>query len=233
MTAVVFIRRADAIVAASDGSVCDPDGRVVGFRSKLQAVPEWSMIMSARGHDAMLDSIRGQTRDAETFDRFIEIIPTALRKIVDHYREIVPNFHGTLVFAGLSESKGEFEGYRCSSSPLEYVDGETPEPYTMSPLPICYLAPVISDKLLGPFGLLAADNEEELAMRMICAARADQHKYSNGTGYGVGGFVQLMVATREKIETRIVHRWPDLIGEKIDPSRGEAMPAFLVPKAAA
>jgi hypothetical protein len=36
-------------------------------------------------------------------------------------------------------------------------------------------------------------------------------------GAMVGGFVQLTTVTRDEISTRVIHRWPDRVGEPISP----------------
>ncbi|PXW59822.1 hypothetical protein [Methylobacterium sp. B4] len=43
----------------------------------------------------------------------------------------------------------------------------------------------------------------------------------------VGGFLQLTTLYREAAFTRIVHRWPDPLGEPIDPKRGDLLPAWI------
>jgi hypothetical protein len=42
-------------------------------------------------------------------------------------------------------------------------------------------------------------------------------RYPIGSVMGIGGHVVLTSVNRDRIETRVVHRWPDVVGEVIAP----------------
>jgi hypothetical protein len=93
----------------------------------------------------------------------------------------------------------------------------------------------------GPFDIDSPDN---FVMRAVLACRFDKgHGIGDEEGahfYGVGGFVQLTRLVRHQsitsdapqipdqivMDTQITHRWPDVIGELIDPMSGH-LPAWI------
>jgi len=237
MTALVFIRRDDGLIVASDGAIGAQDGSgvVLGLRSKVLLIPEWSMIIGFRGHVAVKFEIHRDMHPLRSFDEFVDGISYELKAVVERLVDAgVADAHGTLFFGGWSDRAQAFESYRVGSREREIHGGEQQEatirPYTLTPLAICHAAPTVPSALYQRFGIVfdckTDVDEQNLALRLVCAARADDTS-EDGKAYPIGGFLQLTVATRDFVQTSIVHRWPDVIGEPIDHSRGEAMPAFL------
>ena len=60
-----------------------------------------------------------------------------------------------------------------------------------------------------------ADAPEAWALRLMEAQRACPFEFENGRRIiAVGGFCQITTLTRDGVNTRIMQRWPDVIGEK-------------------
>ena len=108
-------------------------------------------------------------------------------------------------------------------------------PLTLYPIEGILSSPMPSPELREQFGLdfgnLAGHDEISIAVRLLCAARfssaPDETAISAAFNFNIGSFVQLTILRRDSIQSQIVHRWPDVVGEKIDPMRGEAIPGFL------
>ena len=95
------------------------------------------------------------------------------------------------------------------------------------------MAPMFQSRTSGPRRKAARDrighrflaakiHESKRHAKVRVVGAMDNGQGKNGvTGHGVGGFLQVTAITREAIETRIIHRRPDKIGELVDPSRGE------------
>ena len=238
MTAHAFLTAKRHLIVASDGAICNLSGEILAIRSKVALVPEWSAVIAFRGYEVIAESLLYVTRHVGTFDEFVDEVGPALRTVIDHAQDSsddMSDAHGSVLFGGWSESRQIFESYRVGSREREVLDGDASsftEPFTVSSLREAYAAPGPRQDLYAQFGIGApcdtVEEEKKYAARIICAARAGQ---SPDDPYAIGGFVQVTFATRDAIETRIVHRWPDLIGERVDPSRGEAMPKSLAPNA--
>ena len=71
---------------------------------------------------------------------------------------------------------------------------------------------------------------DEAAIRIICAARREPIPIGRDEAHGtcqVGGFVQLAHVDRGTAWTSIVHRWPDVVGVRLDPLAGSLLPDAL------
>jgi hypothetical protein len=240
MTALVFIRRDDGLIVASDGAIGaqDGSGTVLGLRSKVLLIPEWSTIIGFRGHVAVKYEIHRDMHPIRSFDEFVDGIALELEVVIARLSVAgVVDPHGTLFFGGWSDRAQAFESYRVGSREREIHGGKQEEeiiaPYTLTPLAICHAAPAVPSSLYQKFGIdfdcKTAADEQNLALRLVCAARADDSS-EDSKSYPIGGFLQLSVAARDFVQTATVHRWPDVIGARVDLTLGEAMPAFLEKK---
>jgi hypothetical protein len=239
VTALAFITAPNYLIVASDGALSDPTGKVVAIGSKSDIIERWSAVLAFRGHQIVQDDLLREARALASFDDFVERVPGILRAAIDRAEHgIGESASGTLFFGGWSESRKAFESYRVGSTARQVRDGETEfttEPFAATRLPDAFAAPGPSPELYARFGLdlpcNTIEDEKNYAARLICAARAAPPSEGE-ICFAIGGFLKVTHATRSGVAEETVHHWPDPIGEHVDPSRGEAMPAFLEPRAA-
>ncbi len=241
MTALAIIRSDRAVVIASDGACHDPNsGLLTACGSKVAFLPECSCIIGQRGAFGVGDVMRYRLAACRDFDDVLLQAPAQLEAVFDEHEELTQfTPHATLFIGGWSVERTRFETYRISTREKRTGDKAAgPEqvvaPYTLEPLPEGYSAPMPAqqqlDQLQINWDLESLQEDCFLALKLICAARISPPTDDDELGiyYSVGGFLQLTVLTRDRITSEIVHRWPDPLGEKIDPSRGELCPAFLM-----
>lgn len=234
MTALAILRADIGIVIASDGASYDDDGRLRMVKQKVDLHPHISCAIASRGSALapwfVSDDLfwRGQS---PTFDDLVTAMPDLARGarqfVAERGSPTTQNF--SLYLCGWSDARERFETYAVRSR-----DTEQAPACTLIPLPAVYLAPEPYHDVAAAFGMqlpppdLRAAGWEDLAeygTRSICAAR-----FCEGSATGenphccVGGFVQVTSLARELVLSRIVHRWPDPIGELLDARRGDPSP---------
>lgn len=89
------------------------------------------------------------------------------------------------------------------------------------------------EDVLRKFGVIdgpEGSSDIDALRRMICAARADSGRETEQyPHFNAGGFIQLATVQRGIVLSAINHRWPeDVIGEPLDPTRGQPMPDDLM-----
>lgn len=135
-------------------------------------------------------------------DTLLKMLPEAVEDAVAYYGRIRSRtLESSLCLCG--------DGHRTPSGVAARFGFELPEVASESETPIDATAYVT---------------------RAVCAARSERTPPELNQGrslYSVGGFVQLTVMRLDKIETSIIHRWPDKIGQLIDGAAGEPVPGFL------
>lgn len=235
MTALAILPLDDGIVIAADGALYDPgNGNLVGLTSKIVLVPEWNCIIAQRGVSLFLNAVRYQLAalGVASFD-------DATSQIVTAAKEVHGQFFGdedgywSLFLAGRSDERAKFEVWSLRSAAFEYRDengvSKTVAPFTLHPLTGFYCAPNPSAESLAKFGISGTpefpgnvEQAESFVAKIVAAARTTPD--TNGF-FNVGGFLQTAMLFRDNIVSSIVHRWPDKIGGKIDPS-GDIPPTF-------
>lgn len=235
MTAVAILRTADGIVVASDGIAYEAEtGNVAGFTSKVILAPEWSAVIAYRGAGGFGQMLRSRLGvEVMNFDTMLAQLPSVALPLWLEYRfSYQEDCHFSLLIGGWSDARQRYETYVLRSERVTFDDG-VQEPFTLTPLPSAYLAPTPTTALMRDFGVLEAVARDPIAgaVRAVCAARRLENAPGEAARFAVGGFVQLTVLTRDAVESRVVHRWPDPIGEPIDPTRGDALPAWVLERA--
>jgi hypothetical protein len=226
VTAINVIQRPHAVHMLTDGAAYLPDGTLGLATQKVVAVAHLSAAFSARGPRLFMPLVGEHIAGAfKSFDEMVEGIIEVVRAAS---RDYLPLFdlcaHGPtfqMVIAGWSTARRKPETYVLTDN------GEKLG---------------IPSWKLQPFGALLVMpwdedtaarirlTKEEMAgrldpvrdgLRILEAqrfAKAIQGRETEAA-HGVGGFAQLTTITAENITTRILKRWPDLVGEKLDPER--------------
>jgi hypothetical protein len=237
MTAIALITSDDGIVVASDGAIVGPNDILIAHGSKVVLAPEWSCVLANRGVVGFASALKSHIGAAPDFDAVLECTRDEVRLVYEEFKNISPeNHHATVYLAGWSERRKAYETYRVSTREHRVVDRAAGEDrilpaFTLDPLPTAFAAPGPSDDHVKQFSIPCESKslEEDAiwAMKIICAARQSGSDDSGPRVWHIGSFLQLTVIKRLSIVSNVVHCWPDPMGEKIDPRRGELMPAFL------
>lgn len=245
MSAVALAIGDDAIVVAADGVSYDlDDGQILGFASKVIPMPERNAVIAWTGMGMIGQALVWEFgQDVTDFDSLVENLPEAAKAA--HMKLCIGmgrrNFDAdenkiSILLAGYSVSRGKFEGYRLvnySKVTRDHEGNETGKlvPWTMNPISYVWASHSPPAEVAKRFGLIDAGDLTELCARYVCANRALSGPVLDEDGdidcyYGVGGFLQMVVLKRDHVQSWIAHRWPDEIGERVNPDAGEPMPVF-------
>jgi len=251
MSAIAVAVMEDGILVASDG-VCYTyeTGAVSGFVSKVSLLPEYNCFIGATGAGAFMNALLWEmNQEFGSFDDIVAdfdaLCATVHRKLFTDYSgvwETGPMTEVSCVIGGWSDARQAFEAYRIVSYDKESVslsDGSSIRltPFEKQLLPASIWCSTSPRNAMKEFGLDPAppnDSTMDILSRLICACRADSGMVKDETGGGddrfhmVGGFLQITVLQRDRIESVIAHRWEeDRLGYPIDPSGPGRFPAWL------
>jgi hypothetical protein len=225
MTAINVIQRPHAIHMLTDAASYMPDGTLGMVGQKAHPVAHLSAVFSSRGPQLFMPLMSEAVFSAfssfdEMIDGLVERVRTAVSAIAPTLALCAhgPNFD--LVIAGWSTARRRPETYVLT----DHANYGFPA-WTLKPFGALLITPWTAD-LDGRLKLTRAELAGKLdpvkdGLRILEAQRFVKEIQRNETepAYGVGGFAQLTTVTAENITTRILKRWPDPIGEKLDPTR--------------
>lgn len=210
MSAVNIFPTGEALHIFTDGALCEPaDGRLKCVTSKLHLVPRLSAVVAVRGSETAM-RIVGRLADlAETFDLLV-------RGLGDRLRD---SWHHISLF-GLGEIVGPAEvfvaGFNEAGEPDIWMASTSgSEPFASRP--VGFIVSPIPPPPFDPFDIESFDPVGDgvalmQSQRQIVTTAEEPFAAGCGT---VGGYVQHTVVTPDAITTRVAHRWPDRIGERI------------------
>lgn len=245
MTAIAIVRGAEGLAFATDGLAIDVTGRAAAVVSKAALFPEWSCVFANRGSAMATARMQNALQRLAYsgacriggFDDVLALLPElsgALHAEILREGAVYPNF--SFMIGGYSAERDRCESYSLRSQEFAYHDGVqdlVQAPYTLAELPAMHFAPTPTRESAIAAGMRPPDQPLEdgvhMAVRAICAARLDQGATTDDPAemHHVGGFVQLTTLFRDRLTSEIVHRWPDPLGEMVDPRRGDLLPGWL------
>lgn len=245
MSALICLRGTDGVVLVSDGICYAEDGMIMGTRvSKVMPFNEWNCVVGAVGAGPVLHAFRDRLQHRpEGFD---DVKRVAVDYLQDVHRDLErQNYyhpvHFTVLLTGISEETGEFESLAVSSreKPAAGDNGlvVVRPAWELTPLPWLWSSAATLSEPCKQFGIDFESREAfggcanaiDLGVRLVCALRStsgpiDPELSDDPGHFAVGGFIQTTLFTRDRIEQRIVHRWPDEWGKYLDPAAGDAKP---------
>jgi hypothetical protein len=224
MTALNTVQHADAMHVLTDGARYDIDGRFVGFSPKVWSLPHINAVVSSRGPRIFLPAIVEMLGCVGTsFDDLKEKIVPFLRKswdtLLDHadFHDFGPD--ADVVVAGLSETRGpeaylitSHENYGRPSWLITDMEGLSIAPGNEE-----IHAEVL--KLFPPGTQASEIDPVRDGIRLMEIQRNAIVPVAGAAGRElrtVGGFIQLTSVTADGISSRIIHRWNDRVGERLD-----------------
>lgn len=244
MSAVAMIVQPENyVLIAGDGAASHPtDGTLAGQASKILLLPELNAAMGVTGIHGIAQVMHWHMPLVVTdFDELLEVLPDLFRHSLETVKGIFNNVGKCAVaVGGWSDRHQRYEGWRVTNyekSRRNLATGEeTPIPaFTMDKVPDggAWSSAGPGADIQRKFGTLdgpESDTDVELIQRMICAARADSGiAVGDYPHFNAGVFLQLACVQRNQVQSWITHRWPeDVVGESIDPTRGQPMPDHLM-----
>jgi hypothetical protein len=223
MSAVIIqAEPAGGVVMLTDGAEFDPrTGEVIGIAGKAAMLADVPCVLTCLGNSNLAPMI--VHFHAGRWSSFDVMKSRIVDDVADTQRRITEGLDGwpvsgQLFFGGWSEGSGEFEAWRVAC----YADRENDsEPRLIAGQ---LFQPAPPDAALTAAGLMV-DGELKISdiddlVSVMGVMRLQLHApYGIDVEpfHAVGGFVQVTALTGDGITSRIVKRWPDIIGQKINP----------------
>lgn len=242
MTALALYVGKDGIAFASDGVFYDYDaGTVAGYGSKVQLYPERNALIAGAGMGGFVAALNWEIdQSSASFDELAADFPEICWRVhfqVSGGKQKDPKNDICVVLAGYSVERERYEAYRLVSYPKTSItneDGSTEivKPWRLHRIENGWSSVAIPDDIRCQFGLDRHDHQPmDWAVRVVCAARASSRLIVEDDGstrhFLAGGFCQVSLLSQNMIQSFITHRWPDPIGEPIDPASGAPLPSYL------
>jgi hypothetical protein len=221
MTAINIIQQISAVHVITDGAVCNPDdGKLALEVAKVWPLPHLNAVIAVRGSYLAAPAILLRIgAKALSFDDLKKQISSGLNDECDRAELLAACGSFDLVVAGWSDSVGPHSYFMCNHllhggiEPWRVVDLNG-----VSLLPLSPAMRTEFDDAFPPGTNPHALDPIRDGLRMLEIQR--RHLAPNADGSAnyrtIGRFAQLTTITRAAIETRIIHRWPDVPGRAIE-----------------
>lgn len=217
MSALNAFVTADAVHLFTDGAVyLTGDSTVVGWMTKVFNLPAFDAVVGFVGtpQSALLSVAAAADVRATDFDGFMDVFGGKLKTAAAQARRGGQPFMESceLVVAGWSKSKDELQAHAIAG----FSDNGRPA-FEMRPV-TKFLRPY-GGSLVGVAFDPACPSESGLAImeEQRCSKWKPHGAWTDI--HAVGGFCQHTILTRDEVTTRVIRRWPDVVGEKIDLAR--------------
>ena len=237
MTAINIVIKSDSIVIMTDGVWYDSKGVVASIAPKVHLLPHIGAVVGVRGGGSQLANNfiefihKGKTAPSN-FDELVVLAGMAIKHIhsmmVAHGLFFDDSPDMDFVLCGWSLSKRTFESYVIPTAHRDGFDEAGVKPFIANRLPEIAIVPVPGAAEYSAAGWTEPEDTHSFdpmvhgiqlmeAQRLVVGPMDNGAGKTGAMGSGVGGFLQLTTITRDEIASRIIHRWPDKIGERIDP----------------
>lgn len=233
MTAINALVLSDRVVLATDTSLYDHTGRVIGFGSKVVALPHLRMAIACRGPYAWVGVAASEIgADFESFDDFTQDGGEYLRDLYDENFSIFANGESEfdMCIVGWKERSNKPAAYVVSS--MDHEDGERglkgSGAFTLARRSFICAPSLRHDPAADLKGREGPQDEEWAADYLVSLMERQRlQKWPLGSGaeekgYIVGGAATATVITAGGVSQKIVRRWPDRVDSWICPEGAEA-----------
>lgn len=216
MTGFMIKPGRDRVEIATDGAVYDGDGVLLDTKYKVRLADGIPLAVVGSGTvahiDMVADAILAAAAATGSVDATIELLAVSLQEIAADATFDSPV---RIVIAAISESHGPscwlFDTYDADGPAFELR--EAPFGIGQGELPP-------AEELLAR-GIETADSLEKHAAwffeYMRGRRRVSPVSPEKGPIYNIGGHVDFTVLRADGVETRRLHTWPDVVGQKIEP----------------
>jgi hypothetical protein len=194
MTAFICELGAERINLLTDGAMYTPDGVLAAVVVKAVELPQRNAAFVVRGLNLISFELAKFFPRLSGFDNLIAVAADTLPKVREWALEGTTDWE--VLIAGFSEAGPEMHFYKSSfNDGLRRMDGD----FLIAGPQVLEGAPVNFD--VYQHGIPALE-----AMRLV----------DDENGYRIGGLIAHTAITRDSVSTQIIHRWPDVIGERIE-----------------
>lgn len=204
----------DRVELLTDAALFREDGRVKAIRSKVWRSRSVPMAITGRGNYSLTRMMAAGLQIDAFFLRSFDKAVAGFERHFSRVKASVP--HAEIVIIGISEERGPVV-LGMQTTPL----GGLPAMKIFDLRGFAHGGPDTGiNRLLFRLGL------EEFGLSAIEEARrtssSDISRPDAIEMYGVGGFAELTIVGPKGIESRVLRRWPDVVGSKIEPPRRRA-----------
>jgi len=224
VTATNVLIQRNAAYLYADAAYYNADGAIQHITSKIVVLPHLSCAIAFRGaavFKSLVTDVIGSS--ATSYDGLRSKIGPLLRDCAVIYKDNLERCETgneiEVLVAGISESDGP-SAYLVNSAGRYGA-----EPWAVQPVEGFTWLPNTPELVARAKGLLPldADDVDPIAHgRMIMEMQRETpvlHEFSGVEMTTVGGFIELVAVTRDQIVTRIIHGWPDEVGERVGRGR--------------
>ncbi|WP_165219547.1 hypothetical protein [Affinirhizobium pseudoryzae] len=222
MTAFMLAPYADRVEILSDGAKYTADGIYLGSTYKVALSDDVPLAVVGSGVvseiSALADTIMAAAETTKSVDETIALLRKALKKIARK-----PNLDTGMRMAigAISERSGPV----CFVFSTFVDPASSVPPFALQEMPRAFAqgaAPTGED--MAGYGHLSISEglEADAAFLFNCMRRqplANPAAPGKESGHTIGGHLDFTVVRAESYETRQLLTWPDVVGEKIDPTR--------------
>ncbi len=239
MSAINVLRTKDVVHIITDAAAYDEDGVLQAIKPKCYAMPHMPAALATRGPSRATDIIAmclgALFRD---FDELVLGIEYQLPLIVEQTDELRSEYAPRieLILVGWSAERGRPETYfmQTESNPWQPEHGETlagelqnPEPFKLQQQPECLISPNVDPEDMVEANKSLSRNVngiDELdpaidGLRLLEVQRQQRRALVPGgaEAHWIGGFGLLTSVRCDRVEQRVIGRWPDEVGQPILP----------------
>lgn len=233
MSGMVMHRRDDGVVLLSDGGLYAgrEDFTLTGFASKPILLPHLPAVMCIAGAAGLPLILQYCHADQwEDFDSMVLRLRgdvVASINTLFRFEPMRTSVHAIVYLGGYSATRGRWETYDLlvASDSDELEDGVG----SLTPAQAIVAIPGPSDEALAKHGFADPDvANAPYALVQLMRAMRDTPQAMGGVGDAfddcdqgstIGGFIEQVYLCDKGITTSIVWRWPDEVGQMVDPSQ--------------
>jgi hypothetical protein len=237
MTAINVVRQANAVHVLTDGIVCDAEGVISEIGPNIFMLPNLPAALAIRGPSQFMPFlVHRLSRECQSFDELLKnVVPAALDVHISipmtlGYGDVRPNFD--LVIAGWSNERGRPESFVMTNQEAREQVGLATAAWQLMHLPDVSIAPSVGVAQIESVGWRVPESAEAFqpsidGVKLVRAQRLSKGlrpAVPNRDIDSVGGFVQLTTVHAHGINSTILHRWPDRVGQRIIQTQTDADP---------
>jgi hypothetical protein len=207
MTAFLAVRQPDSVTILIDGASYDPSGVVVRLAPKFVTLPGSNSVLVTRGLQTPIELLDRlfPFESLRTMMTRADVIVSSARRAGRHQHGPIGAFE--VLIAGVENGRA-----RYFYSPSEGNFRELDDFYFAA-------GPVLDVRTMLAAGCQPLDDAAEFDTFKHGLPMMEAFRRTPIDGlYGVGGFVTETRIGVNGIRSRIIHRWPDEIGQKISHS---------------
>lgn len=220
MSSVILFRQSDRVTVLTDGSCYEMNGTLIGHTPKVVPVPHLNAAIAIRGQSAALALVLGTlTQKADAFEDVEKVLPDVLELLTPNHEtqtgDVVdlyvagfgPDGPDSYVMVNHSHHRGVSPFQATRTGPLCVAPGSRALEARMQELKPAD-AQTVDDIDPDDFGLEIIEEQRRERFELVGDVFGEEKSI-------VGSFAQMTTIWPDRIETKILRRWPDQRGKPI------------------